>query len=98
MTSRRLIASSEAKDLPMMRLQQGLATGGMGHRGQFARQQPRAAHVRFGSITDIETCQRDVRFTPNSGHCRTRLDVRFVPKADVSSDWKLVAPADCRPT
>jgi hypothetical protein len=32
MTSRRLIASSEAKDLPMMRLQQGFATGGIGRR------------------------------------------------------------------
>jgi hypothetical protein len=68
MTSRRLIASSEAKDLPMIRLQQGLATGGMGHRGQFARQQSWAAHVRFGSKADIARCQADVRFTPKSEH------------------------------
>jgi len=33
-------------------------TGGMGFRGQFARQQSRAAHVRFGSLADI-SCYAD---------------------------------------
>jgi len=35
---------------------------------QFARQQFRAAHVRFGSEADIQPCLSDVRFTPKSGH------------------------------
>ena len=50
------------------RLQQGFATGEMGFRGQFARQQSLAAHVRFGSEADIFGGLRDVRFTPESGH------------------------------
>jgi hypothetical protein len=32
--------------------------------------------VRFGSIADIRLAAVDVRFTPESGHCRTTLDVR----------------------
>jgi len=51
-----------------MQLQQGFATGEMGFRGQFAEQQPWAAHVRFGSKADILEGLRDVRFTPESGH------------------------------
>ena len=35
----------------------------MGFRGQFARQQSRAANVRFGSKADIEARLFDVRFT-----------------------------------
>src|SRR6516225_1150885 len=34
--------------------------------GQFARQQSRAAHVRFGSEADILGGLPDVRFTPKS--------------------------------
>ena len=37
-------------------------------RGQFARQQSRAAHVRFGSKADIAECETNVRFTPENGH------------------------------
>jgi hypothetical protein len=40
----------------------------MGFRGQFARQQPRAAHVRFGSTTDMTRSNRDVRSTLESRH------------------------------
>jgi hypothetical protein len=37
-----------------------------------------APDVRFGSIADIATGSRDVRFTPNSGHSTTyfAVDVR----------------------
>jgi ABC transporter substrate binding protein len=41
-------------------LQQGIASGEMGFKGQFARQQFWAAHVRFGSKADILTISRDV--------------------------------------
>jgi hypothetical protein len=37
-------------------------------RGQFARQQFLAAHVRFGSLPDIHLPSAVVRFTPESGH------------------------------
>jgi hypothetical protein len=50
------------------RLQQGFATGEMGFRGQFARQQSRAAHVRFGSLAAAPADGGHVRFTPES--CR----------------------------
>jgi hypothetical protein len=77
-----------------MRLQQGFATGGMGFGGQFARQQSWVAHVRFGSEADIRSKKRDVRFTPKSGHCRSRridpLDVRkAVPcgRAKADPSW-----------
>jgi hypothetical protein len=40
----------------------------MGSRGQFARQQSWVAHVCFGSKADIVGYQRNVRFTPKSGH------------------------------
>jgi hypothetical protein len=39
-----------------------------GLRGQFAQQQSLAADVRFGSKPDIASVNRDVRFTPKSGH------------------------------
>jgi hypothetical protein len=45
------------------------ATGETGFAGQFAEQQSRAAHVRFGSKADIGLALVDVRFTPESGHC-----------------------------
>jgi hypothetical protein len=47
-------------------------TSGMGIDGQFARHQSKAAHVRFGSKADITSIQRDVRFTPESGHSPPR--------------------------
>ena len=43
-------------------------TGEMGFRGQFARQQFLAAHVRFGSKADIRARLSNVCFTPKSGH------------------------------
>ena len=52
----------------MTRLQQGLATGGMGPDRHFAEQQSPGPNVRFGSKADIGTAQLDVRFTPESGH------------------------------
>jgi hypothetical protein len=52
----------------MARLQQGFPTGETGFRGQFARQQSSAAHVRFGSKADMLRRLRNVRFTPKSGH------------------------------
>ena len=33
-------------------------------------------NVRFGSLADIPRGQRDVRFTPNSGHSLLGLNVR----------------------
>jgi hypothetical protein len=44
------------------------ATGEMGFMGQFARQQSDPAHVRFGSLADIEESPPDVRLTSESGH------------------------------
>jgi len=41
-----------------------------------ALQQPSTVHVRFGSKADILGYQRDVRFTPKSGH---RLSVLRCP-------------------
>ena len=35
-----------------------------GFRGQFAQQQPRAVHVRFGSKADVTLLNFDVRFVP----------------------------------
>jgi hypothetical protein len=46
--------------------------GGMGFNGQFARQQSRAAHVRFTPKADIRRCKRHFR---------------FVPKADIGSSF-----------
>jgi hypothetical protein len=67
--SRRRIAFAEAATTPIKtRLQQGFAIDGMGFMGQFARQQCRAAHVRFGSKADIGFPPVDVRFTPKSRH------------------------------
>jgi hypothetical protein len=34
-------------------------------------------NVRFGSPTDIATCPRQVRFTPNTGHSSGRLECRL---------------------
>jgi len=42
-------------------------------KGKFARQQSRAAHVRFGSKADIQRPLSDVRFTPKSGHRTARV-------------------------
>jgi len=55
-----------------MRLQQGFAASEMGFRGRFAQQQSWAAHVRFGSESDIEAPSPDVRFTPKSGHALSK--------------------------
>jgi hypothetical protein len=67
MKSRRCIARPEAQDYANNdRLHQGFATGEMGLRGQFARQQSLAAHVRFGSKADIAAPPTNVRFTPKS--------------------------------
>jgi len=62
MKSRRRIAFPEAqlRDLASQ-LQQGLGSSGMGFRGQFARQQSWAAHVRFGSKADIRRLIRSSR-------------------------------------
>ena len=38
----------------------------------------------LGFHADMETSQRDARFTPNSGQTRARRIVRFVPKADIA--------------
>jgi hypothetical protein len=54
MKSRRRIAFTKAGlRRNRARLQQGIATGEMGFSAQFAWQQTRAAHVRFGSKADI---------------------------------------------
>jgi hypothetical protein len=31
-------------------------------------------HVRFGSLADVEARERDVRFTPESGHSRVSIE------------------------
>jgi hypothetical protein len=67
MKSRRRIAFTEAGTTPTRtRLHQGFAPREMGFRGQFARQQTLAAHVRFGSKADITDGRSDVRFTPKA--------------------------------
>ena len=63
--------------------------------------------VRFGSLADIAACQRDVRFTPKSGHSRqlettqkqsVQLIARFGSSADISHCNRLVRfnPASAR--
>jgi hypothetical protein len=78
MTSRRLIASSETKDLPMMRLQQGLAFDGMGSgrvRGSnfempmsaMGQKQTLPWHFRMSALppkADIRIQSREIRFVP----------------------------------
>jgi hypothetical protein len=71
MKSRRRIASPKGQDhadCDCVQLQQGFTTGEMGFDRQFARQQSRAANVRFGSKADIARDQPNVRFTPKTGH------------------------------
>ena len=46
--------------------------------------QSRLAHVRSGSLADMATLIGDVRYTPKSGHGSERVDVRFVPIADIT--------------
>jgi hypothetical protein len=55
MKSRRRIDSPKAWDCADFdgAFQQGFAAGEMGFGNQVAQQQLRAAHVRFGSLTDI---------------------------------------------
>jgi hypothetical protein len=58
MKSRRCIASPKAQDHAYWgsigwQLQQGWAIDEMGFGGQFAQQQSRASHVRFGSKADM---------------------------------------------
>ena len=43
------------------------------------------AHVRFGSLADIEARPRNVRFTPKADMDQHRGDVRFVPIAVLES-------------
>jgi hypothetical protein len=45
--------------------------------------QSQAANVRFGSLADIASRLRHVRFTPESGHQSDISHVRYVPKADI---------------
>src|SRR5262249_46055292 len=66
--SRRRIALPTAYDHANCCLQQGFVVGKMGFRGQFAEQQAKTAHVRFGSKADIARDQLNVRFTPKNGH------------------------------
>jgi hypothetical protein len=42
-----------------------------------------SSNVRFGSLADIASRLRHVRFTSKSGHHRTLRHVRYVPKADM---------------
>jgi len=72
---RRRIAYPKAEDYADFQrgLQQGFAAGEMGFRGQSARQQSWAAHVRFGSLADVGARSINVRFTPKSGHHRAPL-------------------------
>jgi hypothetical protein len=37
------------------------------------------ADVRFGSKADMARSNFDVRFTPESGHCRRKMNVCFGP-------------------
>ena len=59
-----------------------IATGEMGFRGQFARQQSETLDVRFGSKADIDACPSDVRVTPKSGH---RLSALGCPPGTIAS-------------
>jgi hypothetical protein len=69
---RRRIAFTKAQTarlwLAVMRLQQGIAAGGMGFNDQVARQQFSGPDVRNGSKPDMTASISDVRFTPKSGH------------------------------
>jgi len=84
----------------------------MGSRGQFARRQSPAAHVRLGSIANISWSPTDVRFTPEGGH---QITVRLCPlwvksghsinsasalprKADIVERGRHVRPAQHAPS
>jgi hypothetical protein len=54
-----------ADEVAMLRLQQGFVTSEMGFNSEVARQQSKAAHVRFADMT---LGPGHVRFTPESGH------------------------------
>jgi hypothetical protein len=41
------------------------------------------ADVRFGSKADMNRSNRDVRFTPKSGHCQQRF-YEYTPEFDAS--------------
>jgi hypothetical protein len=82
---RRLIASPRL--WAAVRLQQGFATGEMGFRGQFARQQSWTSHVLVGSKADISPCPRHVRFTPKSGHTLAQLMSTLCHKQTFRHEW-----------
>jgi hypothetical protein len=51
---------------------------------QFAQQQSRAAEVSCGSKADIEARPFDVRFTPESGHCRATIGCPLCAKSGLA--------------
>ena len=55
----------------------------LGFRGQFARQQSRAADVRFGSKADIKLVRVMSALPPKADIGSQLRNVRFVPKADI---------------
>ena len=69
------------------RLQQGFVTVEMGSGPQIARQQFRAAYVRFGSKADIAVRPINVRFTPKSRHWNS---VVGCPLCANSGHWPLI--------
>ena len=46
------------------------------NRGTFVGRGPKGTDVRFGSLADICSAKRHVRFTPESGHSRHERNVR----------------------
>src|SRR5262249_35989707 len=84
MKSRRRITAPKAQEhADTGSLQQDFATSEMGFTGQVARQQSRAAHVRFGSKADMCSARRHVRFAPNSDR-----ESGHVPK-DLQDFWRI---------
>ena len=52
---------------------------------RFAKQ---VAHVRFGSLADIEARPINVRFTPESGHRNSVVECPLCAKADIGVESK----------
>jgi hypothetical protein len=56
--------------------------GEVGH-GEGSQSFSSDLNVRFGSKADISLCNRHVRFTPESGHSRLRLECPLSAIADI---------------
>jgi hypothetical protein len=69
------------------RLQQGFTTGEMGFRGQFARQQSWATHVRYGSKAELEDLRAGINHHRREGLCNKIVEVVLPPERPPRERW-----------